>query len=172
MSILCDRDLVNLMYRGFLMRHDTSVDYFDLSLVNPASIDVCIGPTAIVERGYGNKWTIPLSEAGLVVEPGEMLLVGTEEVINVPNGYAVDLRLKSTSARQGWDHNAALWIDPGFHGVITLELRNCNRFTPLVLKRGQRIAQAVVHQLTGPASQPYNGRYQGAASVEGPKITE
>jgi len=166
--ILRDRDLVNLMYRGFLCTDHDHCYGIDLSLVNPASIDVRIGPTAIVERGYGDKAEVEIGPNGIMVEPGEMVLVGTLEMITVPDDLAVDLRLKSTSARQGWDHNAALWVDPGFRGIITLELRNCNRYTSLRLERGQRIAQAVVHQLTGPAT-PYNGRYQGARSVEGPK---
>ena len=165
--ILAHQHLIDLMYTGFLVVKGEAGDTFDCDLVNPASVDVRIGSTAIVERGYGDKAEVEIPDDGMLVEPGEMLLVGTMETINVPPGLAVDLRLKSTSARLGWDHNSALWIDPGFRGVITLELINCNRYTPLRLQRGQRMAQAVVHQLTGEAS--YNGRYQDAKGVEGAK---
>lgn len=167
MTILADYDIHELMRDGLLIHSVTNAVPFEQ--INPASVDVSIGGTAIVERGYGHKEEVQIHQEGLTVEPGEMLLVGTDEVISVPNGYVVDLRLKSTSARLGWDHNAALWVDPGFRGIITLELRNCNRYTPLILKRGQRIAQAVVHRMTRLASKPYNGRYQNATGVEGPK---
>lgn len=162
MSILSDVYLEELMLKGLLTP-------FDHKLINPASIDICVGTTTLREAGHGiwEKGEMPID--GIRVDPGEFLLVDTREYFQVPNGYAVELRLKSTTARLGWDHNAALWIDPGFQGIITMELRNCLRYNQLTLAPGLPFAQAIVHKLIGHSSKLYNGRYQGAKEVEGAK---
>lgn len=154
--ILCDNDLSRL---------DLIKD-FDRSFLNPASIDVRIGARVKRELSFGRFAEENIPDKGLTIEPGEFLLAHTEEVFSVPNGYAVELRLKSTIARLGWNHAMAVWIDPGFQGVITLEIKNDLSYNCLKLERGMRFAQAIVHRLSGPSLQPYNGKYQGATSVE------
>lgn len=138
----------------------------DETLVNPASIDIRIGETAIFETHLG--WLeINLKEKGpITVEPNQFVLVSTLETIAVPNGYAIDLRLKSSRAREGWDHSHAFWVDPGWDGVLTMEIQNNLRYHSLVLHYGMRFAQIIVHQLDGPAVKPYQGKYNSATSVE------
>lgn len=162
MTILCDYDLRDMMGRGL-------VEDPDFALVNPASIDIRIGRKYILEASHGHWERGDLPDAGMTVEPGEFLLVDTHEVFNVPNGYAVELRLKSSTARRGWDHNAALWVDPGWRGRLTMELRNVLQYNNLTLTPGRPFAQAIVHRLSGESVSPYNGRYQGAQAVEGAK---
>lgn len=136
--------------------------------LNPASMDVTIGRSIIRELSHGRMEKLDIPASGYPVEPGDFLLAQTEERFLVPNGYAVELRLKSTIARSGFDHAMAVFIDPGFTGVITLEVKNCLRYNTLRLFRGMRFAQAIVHRLE-PSEKPYKGRYQGAETVEGPK---
>lgn len=162
MTILCDRDLIDLMDEGFIQNADRS-------MLNPASIDVRIGYKVIREESHGRMERLLIPKDGLVVDPGDFLLTETLEYFNVPNGYAVELRLKSTVARMGWNHAMAVWIDPGFRGVITLEVKNTLQYNTLRLRQGQRFAQAIVHRLSGLSGAPYNGRYQGAEGVEGAK---
>lgn len=158
MSILCDKDLMGLLGMGLIANPDHE-------LVNPASIDIRIGNKALLEVGHGQWQEVDLT-AGRMVMPGDFLLVETLETFNVPNGYAMDLRLKSSTARRGWDHSLAFWVDPGWQGVLTMEVRNVLRYNGLMLCTGERFAQAIVHKLTGPSLRPYQGRYHGATGVE------
>lgn len=160
--ILSDRSLRRLKF----------VSPFDPALVNPASIDIRVGSEMIVEKATG-KWETVSLEMNHPNErfpykflPGEFALVSTLERLTVPNGYAVDLRLKSSRAREGWDHSLAFWFDPGWDGIGTMEVRNATRFQTLPLYYGLRFAQIIVHRLDKPAQKPYAGRYQKASSVE------
>ena len=87
----------------------------------------------------------------------------------MPNGYALECKLKSSLARLGLDHSLAFWFDPGWNGIGTLELRNVTRYQSIPLWFGRRIVQIILHRLSSDAEHPYAGRYQGANRVEGPK---
>ena len=165
--ILCDRDLLAL--------GPQLLDPFNPSLVNPASIDIRVGDNILVESEYqdvgGNFVRIPFfSQHTLThpwtVQPKEFILVETLETLKVPNGYAVEMKLKSSRAREGWNHSLAFWFDPGWYGVGTMELHNVSRFHSLKIYPGLHIAQIIVHRLSGDAINLYNGRYQNALTVE------
>jgi len=150
--------------------HGGLIDDHDFDLLNPASIDIRVGRTAHVETSFGRifeKQIIPAQ--GLWLQPGEFALVDTWETFNVPNGYAMDLRLKSSTARRGFNHLMAFWVDPGWKGVLTMEIQNCLQYNPLCLVPGARFAQVIVHRLSGPSEKPYAGRYNGAKEVEAAK---
>jgi dCTP deaminase len=168
MTILCDRDLMALMRDGL-------IEDPDYALINPASIDIRVGHNVILEddsdklanSGMNRKQTLPSD--GMYVWPGQLVLVDTFETFNVPNGYAMDLRLKSSTARRGWNHSLAFWADPGFRGKLTMEINNSLKRGPLMLVPGQRFAQIIVHKLSGLSASPYAGRYQDATTVEAAK---
>lgn len=158
MTILCDFDLDRLGWAGL-------IEHYDPTLLNPASIDIRIGRNVIREQSVIS----PIPDEGIEVLPGEWLLVETFESFKVPNGYAMDLRLKSSMARLGWNHSLAFWVDPGWCGRLTMEIQNVRRFDPLRLKVGQRFSQVIVHKLSDFASRPYGGKYNNAERVEGSK---
>jgi dCTP deaminase len=138
----------------------------DPELVNPASIDIRIGKRILGESQSGMDREITVIDEPYLLDPGEFVLVPTMEWLMVPNGFAMELRLKSSSARRGYDHSLAFWFDPGWSGIGTMEIRNVTRMQRLPLKWGQRFAQIIVHKLDRDAEHPYQGRYQGAAGVE------
>ena len=162
--ILCDRDLRSLCEAGWI------VNPYDPKLVNPASIDIRIGMNVIREIGINHWSDIYIGdtnrEAPIILQPGEFMLVETLETLKVPNGYAVDCKLKSTMARKGLDHSLAFWFDPGWVGVGTFEIHNVSRYQNIAIWYGMAIAQIVVHRLSGDAEKPYDGRYQNARRVE------
>jgi len=146
-------------------------EHAEHALVNPASVDIRIGKRMILEVGC-DKWheynlelmwtkSDPYSFA-----PKAFALVDTYERIVVPNGYAIELKLKSSRAREGYNHSLAFWVDPGWDGILTMEIHNITRYTGLPLWTGLRFAQIIVHQLDQPAAKPYAGRYNKALGVE------
>lgn len=159
--ILCDRDL--------LILGPNLLDPFDPELVNPASIDIRIGNEVLVEHiseFYSSSISKSTKLNPWLVRPGEFILVATLETLKVPNGYAVEMKLKSSRAREGWNHSLAFWFDPGWIGKATMELHNVSRYHHLPLYPGLRIGQIIVHRLSGDAIKPYNGKYQNTNSVE------
>lgn len=140
---------------------------FDPELVNPASIDIRIGNKYMRESGVATGIEgVTLGRTPVLIAPGERILVSTMEIIHVPASFAIELRLKSTRAREGWNHALAFWFDPGWTGIGTMELMNTNQRTPLHVFFGMKIAQIIVHQLSCAVEHGYHGRYQGATQVE------
>lgn len=160
MAILSDHTLHDML--------DELVLPADHELVNPASVDVRIGKNALIENEDGLlvPWDFE-NQGPMYISAGGFLLVETYEKVIVPNWLAVELKLKSSMARMGWNHSLAFWIDPGWNGILTMEIIN-QRKIPLNLVYGQRFAQMIFHELNRPAT-PYNGRYQGAGGVENAK---
>jgi deoxycytidine triphosphate deaminase len=138
----------------------------DPEMVNAASIDVRVGREMLLEVGPGQFKAVDLSRGPVELQPGDFALVPTLEWLTVPNGYAVELKLKSSGDGQGFDHSMGAWLDPGWCGAATMELRNAMRHTPLSLECGTRIAQLVVHQLDQPAVGHHRDRHEGASPAE------
>ncbi len=157
-----------LGYDSLMKLGPTLLDPFDPAFVNPASIDIRVGVT-MLRHGPCRSLEIDLTSYAestpWQLRPGEFALVSTLERIRVPIAYAVDLRLKSSRAREGYDHSLAFWFDPGWDGVGTMEIKNVGDYS-LPLWTGLRIAQIIVHVLDAPCTHPYSGRYQGATKVE------
>ena len=138
----------------------------DPDLVNPASIDVRVGPDMSLEVGPGEFRTVDLTAGPVHLGPGDFALVRTFEWLMVPNGVAVELTLKTSHAQQGYGSAAAVWLDPGWCGVGSLPIRNVTRHTPLPIERGMRIAQIVVHALDQPAVRPHRRRNPDWSTAE------
>ncbi|MGB3955684.1 MAG: dUTP diphosphatase [Brooklawnia sp.] len=82
----------------------------------------------------------------VVIEPGERVLVPTGVAIALPEGYGGFVHPRSgLAARSGLTIvNAPGTVDAGYRGQIMVCLLNTDRHTPIVLRRGDLIAQLVV----------------------------
>ncbi len=169
--LLSDRDLTDVLKSG-----DLVVDPLDERRVQPSSIDVTLfdevvtfdaGRIAAVDPRYEPpehySERVLLDEYAL--HPGSFVLGSTAEVVKLGAGYAARLEGKSSLGRLGLlVHASAGFIDPGFEGRITLELRNVGP-VPIVMYAGMPIGQLCVFRLSSPALRPYGSpglrsRYQ------------
>jgi len=82
--------------------------------------------------------------------------VTVEPKVKIPKGYAMLYLPRSTLNRSFISVHTAVG-DPGFYGTLQFLLYNYGDFD-YTIKRGERIAQAVVFPVTG--SGEYNGSYQ------------
>lgn len=82
--------------------------------------------------------------------PLERKLVGTGVSIALPNGYAAFVHPRSgLAAKHGLTIvNAPGTVDAGYRGEIKVALYNSDPERPIVLKRGDRIAQLVIQQVS------------------------
>ncbi len=85
----------------------------------------------------------------VVIAPGERAVVGTGIAIALPEGYAGFVHPRSgLAARAGLSVvNTPGTIDAGYRGEIKVCLINHDLREPIVLKRGDRIAQLVIQRV-------------------------
>lgn len=147
---------------------------FDPELVNPASLDVRLGGTLLLESAEGLELVpYPLrqhtEQNPYLLRPGQFVLAHTIETFYLPDDIAAQFMLKSSRAREGIEHLMAGYADPGFHGAMTLELVNSRQLHPVALWPGMKIGQMVFHQMAGIPQRSYTvtGRYNGSSTVQG-----
>lgn len=154
----------------------------DPTCVNPASLDVRLGRTILIERYNENQRVIDyrrrdrlnmqeltLGEGGFVLRPGEVLLAHTMEQCNFADDTAALFRIKSSMGRIFLEHMDAGWVDPGFHGTLTLEFKNMSNHHSILLRPGDRIGQLVFfkgHRVAKHQSYRAKGNYGGFDSVQ------
>ena len=168
MTILCDFEIKALCDGGM-------VQGYDEELINPASLDLRLGDTIMIESAEDLNMR-PLSIARATADdpywlkPGQFILAQTIEVFNMPENIAGLFFLKSSRAREGYENLHAGYADPGWHGsVLTLELKNSRQLLPLPLWPGLKIGQMVFFHMSQPplASYAEVGHYNQHASVMG-----
>ena len=151
------------------------VSPFDPALVNPASLDVRLGDTLLIESAEGLE-LVPYPLAGhtqenpYLLRPGQFVLACTVETFQLPDNIAAQFMLKSSRAREAVNHLLAGFADPGFYGsVMTLELQNVRWFRRVPIWHGMRIGQMVFNQMAATPQRSYavTGRYNGDATVQG-----
>lgn len=157
--ILNDRALWMAAQKGL-------VSPFHEQNIQGSSIDLTLGSHIKIEREapVGSLWLDHDMENGdYGLRPQEFVLAHTAETVTIPDDCCAMLLLRSSAARAGFEHSFSGWIDPGFSGQLTLELRNNLRHRALWLEPGLRLCQLVVHRLVEDAQQTYGlrGNYQG-----------
>lgn len=173
--LLSDRDIHQAIADGRL-----GVSPYDPDMLQPASIDVRLDDRFLVFENHAYPFIDPAQEQAdltrevrvekggdpFVLHPGEFVLASTYEEVRLGDDLAGRLEGKSSLGRLGLiTHSTAGFIDPGFHGHITLELSNLTR-VPLLLWPGMKIGQLALFAMTSSAEHPYGSavrgsRYQG-----------
>lgn len=145
--------------------------------IQPASVDIRLGNTfSIVEdlpSGIINlEDEIPYKTIvtdTYILLPNQFVLATTMEYFHLPDDLTAFVEGRSSLGRMGLFIQNAGWVDPGFHGEITLELYNANRCA-IELKAGIRIGQLVFAKMDSPAIHPYQGKYQGQKGATGSRV--
>ena len=143
----------------------------DQSQIGPASIDLRLGTHFREVRRLERGVVGAESEAGVAGErreelivvpigghlwlhPGQFVLGSTLEYIRMPDHLVGQVLGRSSWARLGLIVATSVLIQPGWSGVLTLELSNIGD-VPLQIYAGDLIAQLVVWQLLGKTDHPY-----------------
>lgn len=103
------------------------------------------------------RYEIPF-KSRFLLHPGTLALVPTLEWIRLPNDLHGSVTARSTWAREGLSIATAIFIEPNYHGIITLELSNLGQI-PIALYPGMRIAQLAFETVDGKAPRPDEGQF-------------
>jgi dCTP deaminase len=162
-SVLSDATIRELIDSGRIV-----IDPFDVSMIQPASVDIRLGSSFRVFHNHriqsidlGNPPRdltehVEVAEGGeFVIHPGEFVLGRTHEWVEIPDDIVCRIEGKSSIGRLGLVvHATAGFVDPGFKGTLTLEIANFNS-VPIVLRPGLFICQLSFMALDRPAERPY-----------------
>ena len=144
----------------------------------PASVDLTLANQILVPKAIngfvrlGSKVQyslVPFSEERpFILVPGAFVLGATVETVNIPHEICAFVQGRSSIGRIGLSVQNAGFVDPGFHGTITLELKNDSR-NPIAPVPGYRIAQLVFIDANG-VTTPYDGKYNGQIAPTGSRM--
>lgn len=110
------------------------------------------------ERTLFNIEYLEESEDVHILPAGAFALASTVEVVNIPSNLAARFEGKSSLGRLGLTtHITAGFIDAGFSGQITLEVKNETSW-PIILRAGMKIGQLCFFRLTSETSRPYGSK--------------
>lgn len=146
--------------------------------VQPASVDLRLGDTFRVYNYAQHALIDPSEDVDLdgiselvhqngepfILHPGAFVLGSTLEYVTLADNIVGRLEGRSSIGRLGVIvHSTAGYVDPGFHGNITLEISNIGKI-PVALRAGMRVCQITLME-TGPVARPYGplrgSKYQG-----------
>jgi dCTP deaminase len=158
LSLLCDSEIIDLLAKEeLIIKPLLDPD----KQIQPTSIDLRLGTSfAIIKNAefthlnllkvekearresasYIDYYHIGYDRE-FVLHPNEFALASTFEYIKLPQNISGRLEGKSTWGRLGLlIHSTAGFVDPGFRGTLTFELKNVGK-APVPLYPGMRIAQ-------------------------------
>jgi len=145
-TLLSYEELVYLVKTGVIDApikniNGTSIDVTLHHLVRKESFGAAL-PTVRLYKGESIQTDrVDITNSEYIMMPDSVLLASTNETFNMPLWLSAEFSLKSTLGRNNLAHQLAGWIDPGFNGKITLELKNENQFHKLAIAPGMKIGQ-------------------------------
>jgi len=151
------------------------IDPYDAGLVQPSSIDVRVDRKFRVFHNSRHPYIDvrqPMEDltelvevagdAPFVLHPGEFVLGQTLECVTLPDDLVARLEGKSSLGRLGLlIHSTAGFIDPSWHGNLTLELSNVANL-PITIYHGMPIGQISFMRMDQPVERPYGSKEAGS----------
>lgn len=170
--ILSDKTIFKMLEENSLRIYPV-----DKKQIQPASVDIRLGntfsivedtPSGIITLENEIRYKTIQSDTYLLL-PNQFVLATTMEYFELPDNLTAFVEGRSSLGRMGLFIQNAGWVDPGFHGEITLELYNANRCA-IELKAGCRVGQLVFARMDQSAMFPYQGKYQGQKGATGSRV--
>ena len=166
--ILSDRDIVKALKAGRI-RITPKID--PKTQLGSCSVDLRLGKQflvfehskfAYIDPNNPKLATDMMIEVKLrdgepfILQPGDFVLATTMETVKLPDDLVGRLEGRSSLGRLGIVvHSTASIFDPGWEGMVVMELGNMGRM-PVALYPGMRICSMTFEELTSPAQVPYS----------------
>jgi len=183
-AILTDGEILQLLLNDTIRM----IPLIDPKQVGSTSVDIRLGTSFQIYHSNRSgivDFTDPDSSAmaeknssfvdldfleSIVIAPGQFILAHTMEYLGLPSTIAAEVEGRSSFARLGIEvHMTAGFVDPGFNGVLTLEIFNAGP-NPIKLFPGLRIGQLRFFRCSKPL-RPYNrnphAKYKGLLTHRG-----
>ena len=148
--------------------------------IQPSSIDLRLGQEFYkpihTEEALDIKNTEPsyslLKANAVILPPNEFILGTTIESVKIPSNLCARVEGRSSVARLGIQVECGGFIDSGFEGQITLEIKNQSN-QAIILYENMRICQIVFEEVDSVPNRVYGeagNKYQNQTGVTGSLI--
>lgn len=171
MTTLSDKDILEAINNKVI-----KISPFEIAQLQPASYDVrlyseIIRPTAEIASIRNPPLYIKQNILdGCILLPGEFILGAVNEWIEIDNSIVARIEGKSSLGRLGLSvHITAGFVDPGWSGRLTLEIKNHAPYNIIIIAN-DLIAQISFHKMLSNSNKLYSGKYQNDISVQGMKV--
>ena len=163
--ILSDTTISQYLADGLLV-----IDDIDYRLIQPASVDIRLGkhiaiPKDVKVIDFATPQEVTyraISDLGYLLRPNEFILADTVEYFEIPESLVARIEGKSSLGRRGLSvHSTAGFVDPGFKGTLTLEIKN-NASSNMLLMADMTIAQISFSFLSETPSKLYGDPMLGS----------
>lgn len=158
--LLSDRSLKTMLGIGYKYEN-----------IQPASVDITLAnnlKVQLLSNAPCSLKSLPKFDyvpEPYILHPDRFYLGSTIEYFSIPLTHAVKVEGKSSLGRIGlMVHSTAGWIDPGFNGNITLELKVVGT-QPVEISPGDLIGQVCVFELDHTVLKGYCGKYQYQSGI-------
>ena len=182
MSTLGKGDIIKRMRAGGL----SVTPLLSNSQIGAASVDLRMGNVVMMVRARGSSHVDPLGvkraatgpdhareenyqqkherhelpfKSSFLLHPGALALVPTLEWVVIPTDLIGAVTARSTWAREGLSIATATLIEPGYKGIVTLELANLGEI-PIALYPGLEIAQISFTKVVGAAKREDRAQFR------------
>lgn len=186
--ILADREIKKALKTGRIVV-DPPID--EAVQLGSCSIDLRLGRKFAVFNYSKHAYIDPYDKKGVgavmeemevkgkdpfILQPGDFVLATSIERITIPDDLLARLEGRSSLGRLGVVvHSTASVFEPGWTGVVVMELGNMGRM-PVALYPGMRICALSFEELTSPVEVPYSkkksAKYKKQESPLPSKIAE
>lgn len=99
-------------------------------------------------KKYQEEVVVPIGHS-ITLHPGKFIIGSTLEYVSIPADLECQVEGRSSWARLGLIIATATTVEPGYKGIITLELSN-NGTIPIELHPGLKIANLIFHKTSSP----------------------
>ena len=184
--VLSDRTIKKEIAKGRIV-----IEPLTMGCIQPASVDLHLDKRLLVFKPQRYPAYIDVrhsiehlnelveldEDRAFFLNPGEFVLVSTLESITLPDDIVGRLEGKSSLGRIGLlVHSTAGYVDPGWHGHLTIELSNVAKL-PITLYYKMKIGQISFLRLTSAVDRLYGAaelgsKYQGQTEPTASKYHE
>lgn len=151
------------------VKKDNLIESFSEDGLGGAGYDMRIGNIYTLEKGgsleVDGVKTPDVDEVDsltYVLKPHQYILIESLEKVNMSNDLMARILPRSSIFRCGCSLITAV-VDPGFHGTLTMGLKNVSDFD-FEIEKNARIAQIVFEEVSE-KTKSYDGKYQGGKVV-------
>jgi len=161
MSVLGTNEIINRLDKGEIFRQDT----WDASCVQEACYDLRVATDFLIIKGKAYPHGVNYDEPYIDIGCGEIALLSTMEVLNMPSDLVGELGIKFKFSSQGLTSLFAP-VDPKYgtqHPNERLYLVVANLDPePIVIRPGERVFTLVLHEVKGEIRQSESHEVRGS----------
>lgn len=170
-SILVDYQIKDLIEEGVVIRNA------DSSRIEAASYDCALSPNYKRAPNNSYHWEDArlepqgLEAAKIILNPGETVLIYTEEEFNIPDDMLLHASPISSWARKGLRVEISHFVDPGFQGAFCFPVTNISS-VELCIHSHDPIMSVEFVQLGEKALSPWHVRHERLAEKRKRKMDQ